>query len=397
MQALVNLLRGAVVLEAEGPFPERCLNICAAEGVGFWAVRQVDAHRVRFTVARWDRRRAAALAGRAMCSLRTVEEHGLPALLWRLRRRYGLFAGLAVLLALMGVLGRFVLVVEVTGNETVPTGRILAALQAEDFGVGSYGPGVDVRAISNRVLMELEELSFLTINLRGVRAEVIVREARPAPEVVDEETITEVVAARDGVIVDVDAVRGRELVGPGDAVLAGETLISSVLERLSPDGTGEVAGRWQVRAQGEVWALTRRVLSAATPLTALRAAGETADWRGWGLNFLGRRLNFYGDGSKPGTECDKITVLYPLTLPGGTELPIGLWRTEGRAYAPAAVDGAEAEEALRALLEGRLEAILDGGEALSRTWDVTRTEEAVTVTLTAQCLEQIGRTVVQTE
>lgn len=397
MQRLINFLRGTVTLEAEGPFPERCFNICAAEGVGFWGAQQVDETRVRFTVARWDRKRAAALAERAMCTVRVVEQGGLPALLWQLRRRYGLLAGLAVLLALISVLSRFVLVVEVTGNETVSSSRILAVLQEHGFGVGSYGPEVDVRDLSNQVLLEMEELSFLTINLSGIRAEVIVREARPTPEVVDEDQLTEVVAARDGIVVDVDAIRGRETVQAGQAVLEGEVLISSMLLQESPDGSGEIISRRQVRAEGEVWALTRRVLSAATPLSALRAAGEEPDWSGWGLNFLGRRLNFYGDGSKPDTGCDKIAILYPVTLPGGLALPFGLWQVTGRAYAPAAVDADAAERWLRTRLDERLTAGLTGGEVLARDWQVTRTEDTVTVTLTAQCLEQIGRTVVLTE
>lgn len=395
MQKIVNYLRGTVTVEAQGPFLERYFNICANAGIGFWDVRQLGEDRVRFTLARWDRNRVLALGEKTLCRAEVVGEAGLLSFLSRFRRRYGMAVGVLLLLALLSVASRFVLVVEVEGNTTVPSSAILAQLQQHGFGVGSYGPNVDVRDLSNRVLLDMEELSFLTVNITGIRAQVIVRETEPAPEILDRSRATDIVADRDGVIVDVDAVSGRPVAEEGQAVLEGEVLISSMLINESGDGSGTVLSTKQIMAQGEVWALTTRTLSAATPLQALGRAEEGEEQQGYGMDFLGRRLNFYGNSSNLDIGCDKIAILYPITLPGGLELPFGLWRTTWQSWSqtPLTVQPDSARQYLEGLLERRLDRILDGGQVLSLQWQTEEREGAVTVTLTAQCLEQIGRPV----
>ncbi|MCD7945428.1 MAG: sporulation protein YqfD [Clostridiales bacterium] len=398
MRRAINWLRGTVTLEVWGPFLERFFNICAAAGLGLWDVETQEEHRARVTLALWDLRRAGKLAEKAGCETKEVGRGGLPALILSCRRRYGMAAGLIALTLLFGVLSRVVLVVEVEGNETVSTWEILAQLQSEGFGVGSYGPGVDVRALSNRMLMEMEELSLLTVNISGIRATVIVREADPVPEVADERA-ADLAAAQDGVIVRLDVTEGRTVVEEGQAVLAGEVLVSGLLTHELGDGSGTVWATQQVRAAGEVWALTRRTLSAATPLEALVLDENGAVTEGWAVEILGNRLNFYGNSSNLDERCDKITMQYPLTLSDGTALPFGVWKTTWQSWSdePGAIDPDWAEGLLRESLTERLEALVGEGEVLSTQWEVTATDGAMTVTLTAQCLENIARTVVLEE
>lgn len=392
MQRLVNFLRGTVKLRVRGPFLERYFNICAAAGLGFWGNRQISPEELEVTIARRDRGRAAALGEKALCQVEVVEEAGLAAFCHRFRRRYGMAVGVLLLAGVMLLLSRFVLVIEVEGNATVPSSVILAQLQRHGFGVGSYGPGVDVRALSNSVLLDLDELSFLTVNITGIRAQVIVRESDPVPEILDRNRAADIVADRDGVIVDVDVTGGQSAVERGQAVLEGEVLISGLIVNERGDGSGAVSSVKQVMARGEVWAMTQRTLTATTPLQALRP-GTEEEQTGWGLTILGRRLNFYGNSSNLDTCCDKMVILYPVTLPDGEQLPFGLWKATWQPWVSASVEPESAERYLRRSLTKQLETLLDGGQVMSSRWQVERTAEAVTVTVEAQCLEQIGRTV----
>lgn len=393
MKRLINFLRGTAVLLVQGPFLERYFNICAAAGLGFWGSRPRSDQAMEITVSYRDRKRAMALGEKALCQVTLIRVEGLPAQLPRFRRRQGMVIGLLLVAGLFGVLSRFVLVIEVEGNVQVSQSTILAQLQRQGFGIGTYGPSVDVRDLSNRVLLEMEELSFLTVNLSGIRAQVIVREAEPAPEILDRSQPADVVARRDGVVVRVDCQGGRQVVQPGQAVLEGEVLLSGLLINERGDGSGEVVSTKQIMARGEVWALTRHTLQATTPLQAL-CPGEAAWETGYGLTILGRRFNFYGTSSNEDTECDKMSILYPLTLPDGQQLPFGLWKTQWRPWAPAKVDGEGAELFLRRCLTQRLETLLgEGGQVMGTHWQTEQSEGAVTVTVEAQCLEQIGETI----
>ena len=79
MQKIVNFLRGTVRLELTGAFPERFLNICAAENLPFWQVEQPDEHTLRITLAGQDRRRAIEAAKRSLCQVTELGREGFPA------------------------------------------------------------------------------------------------------------------------------------------------------------------------------------------------------------------------------------------------------------------------------------------------------------------------------
>ena len=61
MQFIVNFLRGSVCFTVCGPFPERFLNLCAQNGVGFWGLVWLDGQTLELKVARRDARKRQSL------------------------------------------------------------------------------------------------------------------------------------------------------------------------------------------------------------------------------------------------------------------------------------------------------------------------------------------------
>ena len=220
MQFIVNFLRGSVSFTVTGAFPERFLNLCAQNGVGFWGLTWLDAHTLSLRVARRDARRVRTLAEKAQCEARAEGGQGMPYFLAGFQRRYALLIGLALALGAVCLLSRFILTVEVSGNESVPSAVILAELSRQGVRPGAYGPGLDLRRISQEALGRIEGLSWMSVNLHGTRAEVLVREREAPPELRDESTPAHVVAAADGILEEVEVLEGQALFQEGQAVLA---------------------------------------------------------------------------------------------------------------------------------------------------------------------------------
>ena len=394
MRSVINFLRGSVCVVVSGPFPERFLNLCAQSGVGFWDLAWEGGQSLRLRVLRRDAGRAVELAERAGCTASLEGRAGLPAFLAGFRRRYALLAGLALALAAVCLLSQFILTVEVSGNETVPSAVILMELSRQGVRPGAYGPGLDLRRISQEALRRIEGLSWMSVNLHGTRAEVLVRERSPSPTPRDETTPAHVVAAADGVLEDVEVLEGQALFREGQAVLAGEIVISGAVDLKEPQYAAVDAGQRLVHARGEVWAVTHRTLAACIPLEAQVKVYTGEEERNWSLSLLGRSVNFFGKASISSSGYDKMTTTHILTLPGGREMPLVLVETEYRAYETAAAP--VRADAARAMLEERLLerlTALIGAESsvLSTAFSAEEEDGMLTVTLTAQCREQIGR------
>ena len=397
MKKLFNLLLGFVELEAVGAFPERLLNLCAQNRLPFWRLCWIDETGFTFRVALRDRKRLEELAKRCGCELTERSRRGAAVVAEGIvRERWGFLVGLAVCLLAVSWLSRFLLVIEVSGNETVPTAVILSQLQRVGVRPGAYGPAIAQREAANAALLGLPELSYMAINIYGTRAEVIVREAERMPELLDESVPADIVAATDGIIEDIHADTGRAMFADGDIVAKGEVLISGTLDLREPESSTIDLGWLAVHAAGDVTARTWRTLEETIPLTAQVKEYTGEESRGYSLKFLWFDVDFFENSSISRGRYDKITETTELTL-FGRAMPASLTTVTRRSYTlrEEPLDQDEAAARLEEILLVRLAALMEqgDGEALQTDFVVREENGRLTVTLLAECREQIGRTV----
>ena len=396
MNGVVNYLRGTARVAVTGLFPERVINLCAQNCVEFWAVEWRDEHLVTMTVRRTGLSRLEELAQRVDCEVAVKGRRGFPEFVRGFRSRYAFLVGLALALCAVGVLSMFVLTVEITGNETVSDGVIHRQLQRFGVHPGAFGPGLDRRQIEQEILLELPELSWMSINLSGTRVEVQVREAQKAPERVDESIFHHVVSTADGIITRVEAELGDAVVKEGDIVGTGEILISGTVT-LEPPKYSDLPPRYyDVHARGRVWARTWRTVTAVIPEEVMMKTYTGTEDSVWSVNFFGRRVEFFGNSSISGGLCDRITSVRQAALPRGEILPLWLARERIRFYEPTVlrVDRDAAAKLLEEQLRGRLKELVgEDGQVLRVEFQTRVADGLIRVTADAECQEQIGREV----
>lgn len=388
MQRAADGVRGWVELELTGEAIEEFFNLCARKNLGFWAVKKHDDGRwtCRTSFLTWPKLRTVAQEG--PWTARLLRRGGLPGLFWRLRYRWALLAGLAVCLAAVGIMSRFVLTVRVSGNQSVPTGAILSQLRARGVKPGAFGPGLDVRQIGHEVLLELPQLSWMSINVRGTVCEVLVREGTPRPELVEEDQSAHIVAKYPGIITRIDVTRGEQLAQRGQTVAAGDTLIGSWVDFKEPEYYQGDMGGMLVRAAGRVRARTWHTLKAAIPLTGDAKVYTGRDTSRWSLEIFGHGVKFPQRGSISYARYDKIVTYH--TAPFG--LPIALRRETCREYETESreVDPQRATDALKGELQERLDALCDPAEVKRVDFKTETQGGLLVVTLLAECEQDIG-------
>lgn len=395
LQKIVSLLRGSVRVRASSAFPERVLNVCSARGISFRDPRFLGTNELAFSIDRRDWRRLKAACADLDAEVHIERVAGVPFFLGRLKRRSALLAGVAFCAALLILSACFIWDFQVEGNDTVPREKILRVLAENGVRRGTFAFSIRQRELSNHALLGLPELSWITVNTRGCRATVIVRERVPKPEMVNETAPTNVVARRDALVTEVRALDGEAKVLKGATVRRGQLLISGVVETSGVEKP-VVGTRW-LAGKGEVWGRTWYELSTKIPFSVevKQPTGEETRVHAvlWGENRA--KISIKGTGNLS-TECDKIISRKQWTLPGGLVLPV-TWETETyRPYDTLRVTRTrdEAEAIGRAALEEYLTAQLGtDGEIVS-----TRVASAVQgdwllVTLSAECREQIGEVV----
>ena len=388
LRQIVNRLRGQVRVRVETAFPERVLNLCGARDLAFWDVAWESESAFTCRLSRRDFAALRRAAKKLDCTLTVEGREGVPFFLGRLRRRHALMAGAALCGGLLLLGSFFIWDFSVEGNERVTDEEILRALEQNGVGIGTFGIGLDTENIRNHVLLDIPELVWITVRVSGCRATVEVRERTETPEPVDEREAANVVARRDGLVLEIRALEGVKCGLPGTSVEAGELLISGV-EDLGTVGARVTASR------GEAKARTWYSLSTLVPLEVPEKRYTGEERRALSLVFGTRRVKFFSNSSIQQGNYDKITERTRWTL-FGLPLPVtAVWETY-RFYetVPAERAAAQAEAQGEAVLTEYLHTLVDPYGTVSSTLCTSRREgENLRVTLTAECVEQIGQTV----
>ncbi|UOO38606.1 sporulation protein YqfD [Oscillospiraceae bacterium CM] len=386
MKKAINFVRGSIRAEVACPYPERFINLCAQEGIEFWDLHCISKTDVRLTLPIKGYSKLRALAEKAGFDARPVKKTGVPFFLWKIRKRYVLLAGMVLMFAAVWSSSLFIWEIHVEGNDKVTTPEILSELKAHGIGIGTFGPSISSEAISNDLLMKLPRLSWIAINVSGSRADVLVRERIPKPEIVDENTPSMVYATKSGVITKMSVLEGARAVQEGATVEAGDVLVSGIMDSIS-------SGRRTVHAMGEVTARTWYAFSAQIVLPASEKAYTGKTQTKTAVIIAGKRINLYLNGGIVFDDYDKITKTTVLRLPTGNILPIAFVKETYTDYKPSGTQMSllTATELLEKRLLDRLnKTIGDDGQVITTTFDTAVNGDIVVVTLKAECTEQIA-------
>lgn len=383
---ITNLLAGQVTGRVESGFPERVLNICAEHGLRFWDLEWESAVAFTFTLTRRDWKRLRRLSRRLDCTMTALDWKGTPFFLGRLRWRFGLWITLGVCLAALVAGSFFIWDFEIEGNVQVSDLEILRALEKHGVKFGTYGFAVDSFDLRNDILLDLPELSYIAVNVKGCRAYVQVRERIAPPEIISKRKSGNTVAEKDALITLVKPFDGEKMVLPGTTVTEGQLLISGVVEN-------DFSGARYLRGMGEVYGRTWYTLRCQVPLVVAEKVYTGEEKTKKALLLGKKRLNLYFGSSISGDTYDKMITWDQCALPGGVPLPVTVVTQRIREYEVREKKRTEQEAIAlaEAVLLERLEGYLEGGEILHTQLRKETKGNTLLVTLVAECEEEIGK------
>jgi len=248
---LWNYVRGYVIIIVEGYFIEKFINICTNRRILLWDIRVHKDRLVTMRVSIEGFKKIRPVARKTKCRVSILKKVGLPFILNRYRNRKAFFIGGIFFIILMFVLTSFVWSVEIYGNRDIPAEVIEALLAENGIKAGVLKYRIDTEEAVTNILLELSDIVWVSVEVKGTKVRVDLRERIKAPEIIPKNVPCDVVAKKDGFIKQVIAKQGIEAVGEGDTVKKGQVLISGKIPLKGEDGKFRL-----VHAMGIVYART---------------------------------------------------------------------------------------------------------------------------------------------
>lgn len=306
----LRFLGGTVTLSVKGYGTLRLVERCRKEGLRPLLVAPGE-EEFRLTIWYWQKKKFPRLAQQAGVEWQVLEQKGLPALLAGYRRRYGLWLGILLSAAFLAYTQCFVWEIHLDTSDPAQQELVWEYLEEAGIGLGTPWSQVDTQGVAQQLYFANRNTSFAALNRNGCSLEVIFHTSPQTT--LPQQRYQNMVAAKDGLVLRVEALSGTAAVEPGQTVRQGQVVISGVGDT---DG-GDV---WFSSAQGMVYAQTVTQKTFSFSLTQQEVLPNAPVWQGRVLHFFHLSLPLQLS-SQPMGETQSQTRYLTLF---GTQLPIGI-------------------------------------------------------------------------
>ncbi len=385
IRRLLRDWRGYVCLRVEGASLERFVNLCRQNGVELWAVERRDLTCMTACMSKGDWQWLEPLCSRTLCSVEVMGRRGLGLRLQPLRKRKCLLATAALCLLLCLLAGQMLWQVRIEGCSRISRREIYDQLRGFGLRPGRLLHTIDTAALRGQLMRLRDDLSYVTINLRGTEALVTVTEKDMDRVAEGPPVPCDLYADKAGIVETMQVREGVAMVRAGDTVLPGDLLVSGRM--VSTQGEARL-----VPADAEITLRTWRTLELGLHPNLYGYTETGRKVTQWSLQ-LGTRRFTLPCIEKIGDACYYKTMeTTAVSLGEGYFFPLALIRETWHecTVGPLALS----EEACEALLHDACRRLMEAqcveGSMDETAFTMIFEEEKIVGALQAECLEKTG-------
>lgn len=274
----------------------------------------------------------ALAAERSGMKLEITERYGLPHIFYRYRKRYGIPLGLLLFTVITAILHSVIWSIEIAPTDIIPEERILEVLHTAGVQVGAFSDTVNCKDAEYLLYENFDDISWVNVRIAGTRMFVDISEVK-VKEKLKDERYTNIIASKDGEIVNAEIFRGDGQIYPGTAVVRGDLLISGIINHR--DGSVKF-----VDSEGKIYARTKNFVSSEIPssvsVNTLKKCKDIYFPVFFGLSFA----------DAFGVKSDNFTESGYFTDGGDVVFPLGFIRKHGYSFESAVMELSENEATL---------------------------------------------------
>ena len=250
IKILLKYILGYVRITVEGYYIERFINICTTSKILIWNLKRENDVSLHLNIGIKDFYEAIKIAKKLKCKIKITKKRGIPFIINRYRKRKIFVILLITISILIYISTGYVWNVEIQVEDNYEISNIKEDLKEAGLIIGMKKGDIQTEEITNRIRLKRSDISWIGIELKGTNAIVKIVKAKEAPEIINEDEYTNIVATKDGIITNIVAQNGTLQVKNGDSVQKGQILIKGEME-------GKYTGVRYVHSLGEVEAIVK--------------------------------------------------------------------------------------------------------------------------------------------
>lgn len=255
---------GYLFIEMSGFSPERFLNMCTVHEIELWqVVNSGQTYQFFMTVPGF--RKIKPLVRKSKVRLRILKKFGLPFFLYRNRKRKFYGVGFFCFFLILYVLSLFIWDIEFDGNRMYTYDTLLKYCESQQINYGMRKSKIDCDNLEESLRTAFPEITWVSARVSGTRLLVKIKENEVLSHVpVKDETPSNLVAEKDGVITSMIVRSGIPMVSIGDEITKGQVLVHGAIPIIGD--SEEVINTHYIHSDADIYAKTSYQFTRQIPL-----------------------------------------------------------------------------------------------------------------------------------
>ncbi len=235
--SLIKFFHGYVYVHLTGYAPERFLNLCGNHNILIWNLTPCE-DGYFFYISVKGYRSLKPILKKTRTKAAIIEKKGLPFKVFRYRKRKIFLLGIFLFAGMLYYLSGFIWNIEVTGNSYLSEDTIIRFLKANEASFGTKITDINCESLEDALRTEYSEVIWTSIKIYGTKMTIDLQESLLPEEdyVKQDDSIYDIIAAKDGTIIEMVTRNGTPLVTDGVEVKKGDLLVCGRVDVLGDDG-----------------------------------------------------------------------------------------------------------------------------------------------------------------
>ena len=220
-----NFIKGYVIIKVNGFSVERFVNLATYNKIYLWDIKEnQDGVVIKVSVSGF--KLLKKYARKTGCKIKILNKCGVPFKIQKYKKRKIFSLGIIFFVISLYFFSCFIWLIKIEGNERINSEILLKFCANQDLKIGAFKPKINIKSLEKKIINNFTDISWLNIKINGTCAVIKLRETIPKQKIIDKNTPCDIIADKDGVILNITASAGTPKVKPKDVVKKGDTLVS---------------------------------------------------------------------------------------------------------------------------------------------------------------------------
>ena len=179
---LLRLILGYVIVEVEGYYIERFINICQNKKILIWNIKREKGVKLFFNIGIKDFRKLKQIARKTNCKLKIRKKRGIPFFMHKYKKRKVFIIFLLIISIFIYTSSRYIWNIEINVEEKQVIENIEKDLYDLGLKKGILKNKIDTGKIINEIRLKRSDISWMGLDIKGTNAVVRIIKADEKPK-----------------------------------------------------------------------------------------------------------------------------------------------------------------------------------------------------------------------